>query len=290
MASFSSAKKDSSPIAVPIKNERECRFIFNRLRRIRIPQVEPEFRLLDLSVESYEARKRIIDKSFKDWKVNDERKKQYVSKVLSECHEALLPENEFEWIDKTNECQCRWIHAHLTFYHNAPFNYETSPDKCKKDIIYFLDIEYSSLNDKKQFLLQLKSGWNHFFQEGERFKWLNKDDIALVEWAWNYSKSKNLPMNMLPILSEREMHIALIIIFEHWKVGIDTKKLFIINIKKAFNQKKQRDKLDGKKAYNIVMGEDIKEKLNDLAKYHELKINQTLERLINIEYERVCNE
>lgn len=272
-----------APATFPIKNERECNWVYNYMLSIEYSPTDP-------NAISYESRKQAINKSFVAWDDEEVYKDEFVRDTLEKCSNALIPESQFEWIDNQNECLCRWLHAYLTVHHRAPFTYPTSPDECRQDIITFFDVNPVALSDKENFLLKLKGYWGKFFQEGEKFKWLDKDDIALVEWAWNYSKTKKLPMELLSVLKESERHVALIIIFDQWKAGPDTKKLFIIQMKKALNQKKQRDKRDGKKAYNIIMDEGIKEKLNALAKHHDRKINQTLERLINNEYQKVFND
>jgi hypothetical protein len=62
------------------------------------------------------------------------------------------------------------------------------------------------------------------------------------------------------------------------------KKLFIQSMKKAWAQKKHRDKMQGKKAYSMVMSTDIKGKLDEMAIKNELHRNELLEHIINNSY------
>lgn len=59
------------------------------------------------------------------------------------------------------------------------------------------------------------------------------------------------------------------------------KKLFIQNMKKAWAQKKHRDKMQGRKAYGMVMSTDIKTKLDSMAADSNMHRNELLEYMIN---------
>ena len=69
----------------------------------------------------------------------------------------------------------------------------------------------------------------------------------------------------------------------------DRKALIIGGMKRAWSQKKFRDKdkKEGKKAYSISMTEKTKQKLDSLAEHKGLKINETIEMLIRNEFEKL---
>jgi len=279
---FNAGIRPLAPVTFSIKNDRECNWIFKYICSL------PNSHISDLdAIISPEARKQTINDSLDDLKMNFADRKDWVDRISARCAEALIPESEFEWIDEQNEILYRWLHAYLIFHHVAPFMNAVNFEEYRKDIITFFDISLKTRLEKQNFLSQLKGYWEIYFRVGEKFKWLDKNDRRLVEWAWNYFKSNNIPLGFTSFSKESEVYVGLIVMFELWEAHTDTKKLFIFNMKKALSQKKQRDKLDGKKAYNIVMSEDIKQKLDALAKEQDRKINQTLERLINKEYEKL---
>nr|WP_289137542.1 hypothetical protein [uncultured Halomonas sp.] len=65
----------------------------------------------------------------------------------------------------------------------------------------------------------------------------------------------------------------------------DTKRIFLMNMKKACDQKKYREKLKDKKPLNTFINEDSKQRLDWLAKQRGQNINKTLEWLIDKEYD-----
>lgn len=274
-------------VTFSIKSERECNMIFDILLRREIYGIGASFPIMDPSIKSYEARKNMINESLMLWNVDDNNKKLYISKVLSLCAEALLPESKFKWINKDNELLYKWVHAEIAYKERFNLYYRRDTfEEYYDDIVGYVD-KLQNRNEKESLLFNLQSSWLNFFKLGEKFKWIDQGNESLVKWAWDYCHSKNIPLNFIPVAKETERYVSLIIMFNHWDAHPDTKSLFLVHIKKALNQKKQRDKRDGKKAYNIVMSEDIKGKLNTLAEHHDRKINQTLERLIKQEYDRV---
>lgn len=97
-----------------------------------------------------------------------------------------------------------------------------------------------------------------------------------------------------------------IFLFDNSSQSKDTKKLIIINLKKAWQQKQFRSKLKAKKkkSYSIVMDTGIEKKLNFILEswesqknfnkefYERVKVNKNeiIEELINIEYKKITNE
>lgn len=62
------------------------------------------------------------------------------------------------------------------------------------------------------------------------------------------------------------------------------KKIFLININKAWNQQKQREKLKNKKAINTYIDEKSKEKLDQLSEKNNMTLNKMIEYLIDKEF------
>jgi hypothetical protein len=222
-----------------------------------------------------------------------------VKSVSILCSEALIPEYEFAWIDKKKEVLYRWVHAYLVRSYKIPLKHCTTSDEYRKEIITFFDNRSCSRSEKDSIHIELKERWNTFFHTGEKFRWLDRSNEIQVKWAWDYLKSVSisfnisLPFDNVSILRETDIYASLIVAFDQWYIPLETKKKLIGKMKKALSQKKLRDKLKKTKNKNsckIDINEDVKNTLTDLAKFHKMKINQTLEYIINKEFERVCDE
>ncbi|PSU34071.1 hypothetical protein [Photobacterium lutimaris] len=72
--------------------------------------------------------------------------------------------------------------------------------------------------------------------------------------------------------------------FDNWNVSPADKQLLIIKMKRAWSQKKRRDKLEGRKAYSILMSTDVKSKLDEMAYEQGCHRNTLLEKIINDSY------
>ncbi|WOD09042.1 hypothetical protein [Marinomonas sp. GJ51-6] len=73
--------------------------------------------------------------------------------------------------------------------------------------------------------------------------------------------------------------------------NVDRKALVIDKMKKAWSQKKFREKSSGKKPYSISMTLNTKQKLNAMAEEKGMKINEMIEYLVQNEFKkRAINE
>jgi hypothetical protein len=274
----------TEPVRFSINNERECNWIYNYL-------CSSQFNIINRSLLNYKDRKKEINQSISLWDASPSIKELFVSDTLKKCSEALIPEREFEWIGKQNKRLYRWLHAYLATFHGVPLNHNITFESYRRDIVTFFDNYPVTQIEKKELMGKLQDHWDVRFRHGDTFQWLDGKNVELVKWAWTYLESnKKISHDKISFIDETEKYDGLTTMLDLWDAHVDTKKRFIDKMKKALSQKKQRDKQDGKKAYNIVMSEDIKQKLNDVAELREMKINQTLEYIINKEYERVLNE
>lgn len=249
--------------------------------------------------------------------------KQLVRNMILECDTYLLPKEETDWIDKNNVRLCFWAWSYCRLanvkqwkvigsngekipsprreYFSADdgnlyteLDLNTFPATASQR--YNLIIKFLGYSPKtpiitapiKSLMLQdLQKYWGITYQL-ESFKWLCHKDVNQCEWAWNYlinSKEYAIPTWFIPTpTNHTQMHDATIVAFDVWKTAVDTKKLFMLKMKKAWSQKKHRDSMVGKKAYSIVMSDSVKDKLDNLATIHGKKKNEVVEWLINQEF------
>lgn len=119
-------------------------------------------------------------------------------------------------------------------------------------------------------MLKLKSG----------LEWLSHTDSKQHEWAMRYLKGKELQGNEIIIFRMAGLYDDLISWASLQPDTSDYREL-ISKMRGAWRQKKLRDHLDGKKAYNFVLAASVKKQLDELAKGQSLSVTEALERLIS---------
>jgi len=83
-----------------------------------------------------------------------------------------------------------------------------------------------------------------------------------------------------------ERYLAIYAAFDTWKTTVEAKRLFSIDFNKAWQQKKHRDSRQGKKACSLVLHEETKLKLDELAQAKNVTLSQLVEQLINKEHSK----
>ena len=127
-------------------------------------------------------------------------------------------------------------------------------------------------------LAHLKGIWGHIFSSRKPFSWLEKDNDEQCRWAWEYlrktdgySSSKPMTYQFTPT-STAEIYLAIYAAYDTWIIDNGAKRLFKSDFSKAWQQKKLRDGRQGKKACSLVLHEDVKLKLDELAKTRKMTI------------------
>ena len=288
--------------SIKIKSKRQCDWLFFYLCDSRVAVMD--FNATD-TMDRGVAIKKSLDALERGY-LNE----IFIKNMMELCDQALLPDKEFEWIDKKNErlCYFAWCHLLLKVQDNearrieaglAPVQYiplmrinsnPTNIDERHQAIIDFFDKLDTNLSYKRYLNEELKASWQNIYNFSEKFKWLDKKDQSQCDWAWdylyNYLYNRGITHYFLSPTNPSDKHGMVIASFDIWSDHPAEKKLFIVNMKKAWGQKKYRDSLKGKKAYNIVMDVEIKSKLDHMAKRQGKKINETLEWLINQECDK----
>lgn len=85
-------------------------------------------------------------------------------------------------------------------------------------------------------------------------------------------------------LSHHERCLALRAALDLWDDAPDTKRLFLLNLNKAWNQQKLRQSRTDKKALNTYLKNETKMRLDILATHYNMRISDVLEKLINEHY------
>ena len=285
--------------SIKIKGKRQCDWLFFYL-------IDSRISVTNSNATSYQDRYRAIHDSVNALPRSDDNDES-IRIMMESCDQTLLPDEEFDWINKKDErlCYFVWCNLLLKVQDNAAERVEaglapdhyiplmrinsnpTNIDERHQAIIDFFDkgIE-ADLASKRALNEQLYASWQNIYNFTEKFEWLDKKDQSQCDWAWKYLYERGITLNFLFPANFSDKYGMGIASFDICNAHPDTKKLFIVNMKRAWSQKKHRDSLEGKKAYNIVMDVKIKSKLDKLAKDNGKKINETLEWLINQECDK----
>lgn len=159
------------------------------------------------------------------------------------------------------------------------------------DIIDSIPLE----KDRKKLLIKEIQKKYIELKNSDYLNWIDETDNSQYEWIISYLKRYKLNVDALSS-NGVSSYYAIVISFFLWdyrsihEVG-GSKDMFIFKIRKAWNQKKHRDnnKKKKKKEYNILMSDDIGDKMDFIAESHDSRKNKIVEMLINKEYQRLKN-
>ncbi|OKP23805.1 hypothetical protein [Serratia fonticola] len=155
---------------------------------------------------------------------------------------------------------------------------------------------------KKQVLEKLKDRWKNIYSKPMLLKWLPDEEEAVL-WIWNnlqkvqQEKTSHIGGLYMSLsapglttwftpLSHTERHLALRAALDLWDDAPDTKRLFLLNLNKAWNQQKLRQSRTDKKALNTYLKNETKNRLDFMAEQSDLRISDMLEKLINDHYRK----
>ncbi|MGF1789797.1 hypothetical protein L4D21_04205, partial [Photobacterium profundum] len=166
--------------------------------------------------------------------------------------------------------------------------------------IKYIDLIPIPKENKLEIINKIIMMWDYTFQSNN-LSWLDKNNPEQCHWAWKYISSYNpkikesqevLSTSCIYIqpTSDKQYYNYSIAAFDTWISSPETKYIFIQAIKKAWSQKKHRDKLDGKKACSFNLSEATKEQLDYLSKHFGKHKNEILEELINTKRQEVKNK
>ncbi|SPW28701.1 Uncharacterised protein [Edwardsiella tarda] len=191
--------------------------------------------------------------------------------------------------------------------------YEKKPvdvDEMYYQIVEYFDLyPYMNFNGTKEKVFNaIKERWGVINGAKDPFPWLDSKNDVMIEWCINYIELFRLkteemlsdptqiifPFQYIPTqekyytpISLSEKYNAVYAFYDLWNTHKDTKKLFLLNINKAWNQQKIRLNRKNKKSINSVVSTETKKKLDYLSKHYNKRINDMLELLIEQEYEIV---
>lgn len=225
---------------------------------------------------------------------------------LNSCRNSnLLPGECFNWIEDSERTCCwawGWLmtnylnepiinqdgsksHPPITEFQNSLVTFPTDTKERLNSIVYFFDTQLYTLESKKQIIENMKSIWMSIMNNPHPLKFIDPLHEQQCAWAWEYLQKHGFSMPIFRPTNNKEEYLSAVASIDLNISHRDTKRIFLMSMKKACDQKKYREKLSGRKPLNTFINEDSKQKLDWLAKQRGQYINKTLEWLIDKEFD-----
>lgn len=295
--------KNPSEVLVAV-SERECAFYTDYLlKTIRGSSAK------NLRGDSLAERLKKLNEEL-DSLINKNRApKNFASQMRTAFKATQLPSHYFRWIDKKDERLCNWLWCYLkthtkqtdtatttTAVHSTEFSRlsekafsddrDSTSDRYMDILSAFYDGEADT--EQQQALLDLlKAKWQDIRFNESVVNWLEPNNPSQWAWAWAYLQNiSQRPLEQAWMPTSDTEKKAVVIATLDLSDNVDRKALIIDKMKKAWSQKKFREKSSGKKPYSISMTLNTKQKLNALAEERNMKINEMIEYLVRSEYKK----
>ncbi|UCB31810.1 hypothetical protein J9874_02361 [Duffyella gerundensis] len=143
---------------------------------------------------------------------------------------------------------------------------------------------------KYEELDKLRNMWEALNQRAELrkspFVFLDGGSSDAIDWCWTYAKSKMYGINWFRFGATYDGDRLMLLnsLFQVWECQPDTRKLFVQELRRAWSQRKFRAEHKQRKLFQAYIAPSKKEMLSQIAKEQGMKINETLERLIEDAY------
>ncbi len=271
----------------------------------------------------------VINQLINQYYPDKEQKNRLLSEMNAACDENILPVECFDWLERDERatfwlwcylCEVRDsqlgisssrdAHFDENWYQFLQLNKSPTSHKERMSLLFnFFDLIFISTPPvnylKIQVMDRLKEQWKNIYSKPAPLKWL-PDEEGAVLWAWNnlkslqeekastsgrllFSRSMRGMSTWFTPFSHSERNLALRAALDVWDDAPDTKRLFLLNLNKAWNQQKLRQSRTDKKALNTYLNNETKMRLDLLASHHEIRISDMLEKMINEHYRKTFN-
>jgi hypothetical protein len=237
------------------------------------------------------------------WLRCSERAIHYVWGILNKEHEKLFNDSS-KRINYYNSAANPFFDKNFAvkIFAKTPVDIQ----KMYNQIVDYFDLyPRSNINIKNIILDILKERWGGINGNRDPFPWLDSKNENMIEWCINYIKGLDLrtgdayadfdmmlsTFKYVPTqqkfytpITLNEKYNAIYAFYDLWDAHQDTKKLFLLKFNKAWNQQKIRDSRKNMKSINSIVKIETKNKLDELSKHYDKKINDMLEFLIEQEH------
>ncbi|WP_438765332.1 hypothetical protein [Kushneria sp. TE3] len=203
----------------------------------------------------------------------------------------LLSEEDFSWIkDEKRICNFVWCvlkwatddqikimscmnpqddlpktNAHTTFFDNivSVEGYFDINDSYQK-VVEFFDNWNEFSATKNNVINNLKKEWEQKKREKTKLAWLKIKKKEQCDWAWDYMKIKfekhwlNKMFWSLRPLNSEQAYYCVFAVLDYWEAEAGTKELFVLKLKKAWDQREYRKKQSERSPLNTYISSESK--------------------------------
>lgn len=209
---------------------------------------------------------------------------QLRANLINAFNYSLVPECHLDWVFESDR-QSSWIGVALSQpgrFQNLRIVPQYLVGRAKN--IALLDYGLSSTgisNDERvAFCKSLRNGWELNTRLDRYFSWLDDDDEGCYSFLWDWTRSRTpLVMGQSPFLNRD----GLLGFFDEMVLPDLEKVLMIQKAQRAWNQRRQREKMKGRKQCNFVLSDRVIHKLEKLSEKHRLSRTEIVELIIDSE-------
>lgn len=271
-------------------------------------------------IEQIEEGERYINNKIKGWIREGSQLNSLMDKMKEAFQTTQLTLSDFKWNDKKEDRFWNWVWCYLKnsikygvservtpsstlnkVFGNKPIlsnfsglslealskDRNNSSDRITDIIKAFHDGE-ADRSTQLAIIKFIDEEWKAVYKDKVIVEWLDKSNH--IQWSWTLAYIEKNYRNLMSKAwrpgCDIEIRAAIIAAMDMLNDPI-RKELLVGKLKRAWSQKKFRDKSDGKKAYSIHMTPKTKSMLDELAGSHDLKLNEVVAKLIKQEHELI---
>ncbi|MBA4709126.1 hypothetical protein [Aquitalea aquatica] len=205
--------------------------------------------------------------------------------AIDAANRGRLSENCLDWITEDKR-QTDWLINY--FCEIFKYNRQRLPKLLtERDTVIALIDHWDIENfEKSTFVNDAKFAWSARQDKDRVYDWFkkNEEEEERCRFAWVWLKESATYPKMSRLATRN--HLELILLFEAISSSEDWIELTIEKIKKAWNQRRYRQNLKGKKQCNFILTENAINLLNRLSEKHDLTRAEIIEVLIKAEAEK----
>jgi hypothetical protein len=203
------------------------------------------------------------------------------NEILSRKDKTFLPEEYLKWITRDAR-QNDWLVKHICGVFLKLFP-DIPPFLIGRErVIALIDYGEVDLDLKIRRVESANAAWSFYLEKDRIFDWFKREDEeARCNFSWDWIKRNNTFSTWGQ--SSFCNHQELLLFFDQAPLSEEAKILMVEKIKKAWNQKKYRENLKGKKQCNLVLSNESIKLLDQLGKKYDLTRAELIEVLIKME-------
>lgn len=224
-------------------------------------------------------------------------------KIKSALDNRLLNDSAIDWIYKSSEKDLISINQIIS---QTPSTYAEkvlgrvpsrrlarldwqSAQLLAEDIILTIDTWDTDLNDKNEYLRQIKTQLSVMRTPPKKTKWIDKNNKDQADWCYNYLRKKSIFAPELPEpRNQSELLTGILYSIDSYRsTYIKTKDKFLDSFYKAWKQHKYRADGNERFDYHLPLKKETKRKLAKISALSNISEAKMLDTIIQEAYVRL---